>query len=312
MKKILLSVVCLIVVGMQSVNAQVAIAALHHNGSVTIYGQPLIQNAIDAAVQGDTLYLSEGTFSGFTVAKPIAIIGAGQTTVISGNVTIGSTDIATEEGLLLNGMRMLNNVNFYGVTYGVRISQCLMESGCSFSNNESDSFTNIEIVMSQIKGGLYLNATIKNISVLNSKIRDVHGYAGEGGATFLNCNVYSTNHGGNGNNNYINSIVDLAYTGYYKNCLWYSTNSGSTLVTLVDCQKPDSYFFDNTTALNCTLSDEELRNAGYLGTDGTVVGITGGDNPFTLVMSEMQITQGSLEVDNVEKKLKVTLTLGNK
>ena len=308
MKKILLSVVCLVMVGMQSIKAQVAICALHHNGSVTIYGQPLIQDAIDAAVQGDTLYLSEGTFAGFTVAKPIAIIGAGQTTVISGKVTVGSTDAATEEGLLLNGIRMLSNINFYGVTNGVQISQCLMESGCGFSSDESASFNNIEIIMSQIKGGLYLCDKIANISVLNSKIRDVYDYAGEGGATFLNCHVYSTDHGGNGNNNYINSIVDLAYTGYYKNCLWYSTSSA----TLVDCQKPDSYFFDDFTALNCTLSDEELRNAGYLGTDGTVVGITGGENPFTLVMSEMQVTQGSLEVDNVEKKLKVTLTLGNK
>ena len=34
MKKILLSVVCLVMVGMQSVNAQVAIAALHQAGKV--------------------------------------------------------------------------------------------------------------------------------------------------------------------------------------------------------------------------------------------------------------------------------------
>jgi hypothetical protein len=34
MKKILLSVVCLVMVGIQSVQAQVAIAALHHNDSV--------------------------------------------------------------------------------------------------------------------------------------------------------------------------------------------------------------------------------------------------------------------------------------
>ena len=51
MKKILLSVVCLLVVGMQSVVAQTAICALHHAGSVKIYGQPSLQNAIDAVAK---------------------------------------------------------------------------------------------------------------------------------------------------------------------------------------------------------------------------------------------------------------------
>ena len=62
MKKILLSVVCLVMVGMQSVNAQVGIVALHHEGHVTVFGEDKIASAIEAAVAGDTIYMSEGHF----------------------------------------------------------------------------------------------------------------------------------------------------------------------------------------------------------------------------------------------------------
>ena len=114
MKKILLSVVCLVMVGIQSVQAQVAIAALHHNDSVKIYSASGIKNAVNDAVAGDTIYLSEGIFGGFTVTKPIAIIGAGQTTNISGKVNIGysNTDSNVEAGVLLSGLNIIQGVSF--------------------------------------------------------------------------------------------------------------------------------------------------------------------------------------------------------
>lgn len=160
--------------------------------------------------------------------------------------------------------------------------------------------------MSYIKGriGLY---DYKSITCINSKIGEVRSApSGDGGGTFVNCNVGST-YNGNGNNTFINCIFNTASAGNYKNCLYYTT---STTPTFVDCYKIDTAPFDDN--LDNVLSDGELLSAGYLGTDGTVVGITGGETPFTLVASEMQVTQETLEVDNVEKKLKVTLTLGNK
>lgn len=69
MKKKLFLMACLAVWGVQMSNAQSGTIALHHEGKVTIYDSGNIQSAVDASVKGDTLYLSEGTFGGFTITK---------------------------------------------------------------------------------------------------------------------------------------------------------------------------------------------------------------------------------------------------
>ena len=311
MKKILFSVVCLMMVGMQSVKAQVAIAALHHNNAVTIYAAAQIQEAIDAAEPGDTLYLSEGIFGGFTVAKPIAIIGAGQTTQISSDVTIGQSGVTLETGFLLSGVNLLQNLNFKYTIDGVRIMQCMIDGNCDFSSNyTSDSFSNIEILMSYIKGYIDVSSKIQGITVVGSKIWLVHyGTAGEGGSTFLNCNIGSTSSENNGNNNnFVNCIIGTLYRGVFSNCLYSDYRSGYGAVTS-NCYQDDFTMPDN---LDSPYTDEELRTKGYLGTDNTVVGITGGQAPFSLVMPVVQVTEHSLEVNQAERKLRVSLKLGNK
>ena len=75
-----------------------------------------------------------------------------------------------------------------------------------------------------------------------------------------------------------------------------------------DCFYYGDYLLDDN--LNSIWTDDQLSSAGYLGTDGTVVGITGGAVPFTLASSVLRITDHNIEVDNEQRKLKVTLTLG--
>lgn len=317
MKKILFSVVCLVMVGMQSVNAQVAIAALHHNDSVKIYSAAQIQTAIDAAVAGDTIYLSEGVFGGFTVAKPIAIIGAGQTTGISSTITIGKYGTPTEAGLLLSGLNIYQEVNFRYTVDGARISQCKIAGDCDFSStNNSGSFSNIEVLLSYIVGTLNFNSPsgVQGITVTNSKIGTIrYDSAGEGGSTFVNCNINFAQASGTGsssgkNNNFVNSIINNASQGVFKNCLY---NTTSTNAVNVDCYQP-STAFSFSEDLDCSLSDGDLQSSSYLGVDGTIVGISGGQVAYTLVMPVAQVTEHSIEVDQAERKLKVSLKLGNK
>ena len=310
MKKILFSVVCLMMVGIQSVNAQVAIAALHHEGNVTIYSSA--QAAIDNSVAGDTIYLSEGIFGGFKVEKPIAIIGAGRTTMISSDITLrksGSTD-SIAPGLLLSGLNIVQNVTFSSVIEGARITQCKIGGTCSFISGGNYSFDNIEILMSQI-GTLTPSSTVKGLSVVASKISSVQGDGyDEGSVIFLNCNInnagksYTTT-----NNSYMSCIINQFGYGVYTNCLYNQTTSSNNTV-IYECYQNSDFTLDDD--LNCSLTDEQLRTAGYFGPDGTLVGITGGEVKFSLVMPVAQVVEHSLEVDQAEKKLKVSLKLGNK
>ena len=306
MKKILLSVVCFIMVGIQSVQAQVAIAALHHNDSVKIYSSNALQSAVDDAVAGDTIYLSEGIFAGFTVRKPIAIIGAGQTTIISTSIDLGQYDTTIESGLILCGLNIIQSVGFYGVINGARIMQCKINDTCDFQVEvlaAYNFFDNIEIIMSQI-GTLSPGSSVKGLSVVASKIAYIpSGGAHDGSVTILNCNI-----AGDDSNkiNFVNCIIPTLGGGVYTNCLY---SIPSTASVIHDCYQND---FTLDGDLNCSLSDAQLKAAGYLGSNGTWVGITGGEVKFSLVTPVAQVVDHTLEVDQAERKLKVTLKLGNK
>lgn len=307
MKKILIFIVCFLMMGMQQAEAHIYIAALHHEGQVTFYS--VIQTAIDNAVPGDSIYLSEGTFAGFTVAKPIAIIGAGQTTKISGDVTLGKTDSTVIEGLSLSGLTMIQDVDWRGVVTGARIMQCTINGTCRFYSNSGYSFDDIEISMSKLKT-LDLSNKVELLSVIASKINTVtnHG-SGQGAVTLLNCNVTNIPSYSDNLKTFINCIIDVLGYGVYINCL-YRQGSSSTYTVIDNCYENANFTLDED--LNCSLTDEELKQAGYLGTDNTWVGINGGKVKYSLVMPQMQITEHNIEVNQADRKLQVTLKLGNK
>ena len=53
----------------------------------------------------------------------------------------------------------------------------------------------------------------------------------------------------------------------------------------------------------------DLEDKGYIGTDGTVVGIEGGSAPFTLEPSVPKVTNSTVAYDAANKLLKVNLTV---
>ena len=77
---------------------------------------------------------------------------------------------------------------------------------------------------------------------------------------------------------------------------------------LTDCKQAD-FSFDEK--LNCSLSDEELKTLGYHGDNGNVVGITGGDIPYTLELATPHIVEHKIEPDNINRTLKVFLKMAH-
>lgn len=303
MKKLFVLVVCLTIMGIQSVNAQAAIAMLHHEGNVNMYSSA--QAAIDNSVDGDTIYLSEGLFGEFTINKGIAVIGSGIKTVVGPNIYIGDTGSESVNNVTVSNLSIIGKIEFLegAVTNNVKIRQCKTAGDCNFVGTA----TNVEIALCHIHGFICPNPNSTDIlTVINSKIGAVR-YGGKdyGSVNFVNCNIGGIDiYDAQERNNYINCYIGTTGKGNYKNCL-YSNGSGGVLS---DCFYYGDYLLDDN--LNSIWTDDQLSSAGYLGTDGTVVGITGGAVPFTLASSVLRITDHNIEVDNEQRKLKVTLTLG--
>lgn len=299
MKKIIMLVVCLTMMGIQSVKAQAAIAALHHEGNVTVYSSA--QVAIDNSVNGDTVYLSEGMFGQFTISKGIAVIGSGMKTTVSPNIYIGNAN-----NVNVSNLSVVGNIEFMEgtTTSNVKIRQCKIADGCYFLGNATD----VEIAMCHIQVRIQPNPSSTDVlTVINSKIGDVRcGGKDYGSVVFVNCNIGRIDdNDGESRNNYVNCNIRTIGYGNYKNCLFFSS---WCIPITSDCYHIENILLDDN--LNCTWSDQQLKSAGCLGTDGTIVGITGGATPYTLASPVLRITDHNLEVDNEQRKLKVTLKLG--
>ncbi len=284
-------------------NAQISKVALQHRGAVTLYDTDQIQIAIDNSVDGDTIFLNEGEFPGFTVNKKISVIGKGNSeTKITGNITIAIPNSPTLTARVLDGLYFYDiivssavnnlvirkcefgNISFSGVVDNVLIDRCKIRDYITLSSN----VVGMDIVNSKIAYGLRSNAytpsavNVVNCIVGNGNYESVYT---ESNATFINSIVYnyytSRYHYGTGCNYVKCAVVNQDY-GIYQNC-WnaYSTVSSYT--------------------------KDQLVRDGYLGTDGTCIGPDGGTTPYTLVSTAPKITDYTLKVDTGEKKLNVNV-----
>lgn len=316
MKKIAMAFACSALVSM-TMTAQVAKIALQHNGNVTLYDADQMPAVMTACVDGDTIYLNEGSFiNDFTISKKISIIGSGENSILTGKVTVNIPGTPMLTAHLLDALNCQSYITFSAPTNGVKIRKCQFV-GLSFNATTEDA----TIDRCYSRGGnanpLTLSSYMKNVNVVNSKVYCLNGNASSANdVNFINCNIYNMYNTNNSNR----------CLATYMNCIirsWsYSNSSYHNAATIyVNCLCGEDRFTNSvnqncwnnnsTTILdsssNCSLGDDALQSNGYLGTDGTVVGITGGSNPYTLVPTVPKVTDYTIGVDTDTKKLIVNL-----
>lgn len=319
MKKILLMAVCIIMMSMTASAISINKALLDHNGTVTLYDG--LQEAINASLDGDVIYLTLGTFKGpFTVSKKITIRGTGETSIIDGDVSIsipGAPKLTSPilEALSVSGTVSVNSeVNdmilrkskIASITIGANVDGAVLDR-CYITNT------------------LTLSSYIKGMTVVNTKLYSVLANSGATqNTTFVNCNfyaLYTANFSATIINSIIQSISNSSYTSTALNSTVvlnslinsYSTSSsypftiGSSSVTQ-GCYKVKEQNVV-TYSCECKYDTSTLQSKSYLGSDKTVVGIYGGDTPYTLKPSVPKVTSSSLELDLEKKELNVKLTV---
>jgi len=302
-KKMFLASLCLLTLGIVKSVAQTSVVALHHIGNVTLYSGGQLQEALDASEQGDTLYLSEGSFTGgINLDHGQVLIGTGEKTMIVGNVNINNSGNLNQDNCVLEGLNIKGDIQIIKSISGMVISQCQFDNLNCEDNIELDCV----IYRSFIKKELTLSKPFSGLSVVNSKVESINlsnGLIG-GNANFLNCNIKEF------------SVQDTE--SIFTNCIIESQNqhyAGNYIYCLMGTKTAEDSRCTNCWTIGSAILDDNLESSQkldeYIGNDGTVVGITGGDNPYTLTPSAPHVASHKIEVDKATQKLNVTLTIEN-
>lgn len=214
-------------IGFNYVAAQSSlIATLSHENDVKVfYGASALKEAHEAAVGGDIITLSSGTFNSVNITKAITLRGAGMAvdtvnnvmpTILSGDFNISESDSIhnlTMEGLYHNG-----NMRYSGTVDRAQFIRCRIKS-LNIANSYSYDY-------------------IYNCSFLNCRIADKFGCMGNGNM-FCNCIIEDTYF-----NRYGESSTNTATygSGLFYNC-----------VINIDASNPQSMCTSKSNFENCIL-----------------------------------------------------------
>lgn len=315
--------------------AQQQMATLNHNDTITVfYGHYALKDAHNAAVAGDIVTLSPGTFEKCDITKPITLRGAGVTidtivgtypTVITGNFKLNIPK-HTEYYLVMEGVYMSQKIDINKL-YNAKFNRCNIYQLEFGTGSAVDS--NNEIA--------------ENVEFVNCLIREIYNgrYSSTSNFTFVNCalcwkscEVPST---------FINSLLiigtDFSKSNAYNSVItrinnYYSfTQTANAFNSIFIRNGMNANILNNTTNntnvtynnLNevfetwhsCTSSNfsfderyilkEEIATS-FLGSDGTEVGIHGGMFPFDTRPSYMVVKKCNVaNKSTIDGKLSVDI-----
>ncbi len=310
---------------------------LQHDGNVRVYQPDSLQDALNDAVDGDTLFLSKGKFDGdIKIEKKVTLRGVGKETIVNGDITIAIPDSVTLESTLLESLNLgyvaiyegmlVGDVKVTKPVNGLTIKKCLL-----WKVNLSATMHDVVIDRCSITSEFIISSEkVKSMNVVNSKVQQLkptQNIVTSREISFINCNINSFYY-------YWDDYTDY-YRGSFINCIigggsnqqyFYQTTFINCLLTpyIISINrnvKSDCYEEENQEILktnyssylddylDCKYSTEELMAKGYLGNDGTVVGCNGGATPWCLVPSVPAVVESNLLLDVENKKLNVTLKL---
>ena len=312
MKKILVTLMVLCCTCVAWAQNDVMTAILQHGDEATSFvGRNALVEAHEAAVDGDQITLSEGSFISPTITKSISIYGAGfekdETTGTAVTMLTGVLQVGKEGG------ETLSNVRLEGLYVNARIDAAM--SGRPVEG--------IVITKCYVNGDVRFRATATNVEISKNVITgSVHG---DGGNTAISLQVLNSWIGGNVSGFSVSSSVQADHSNIcgdyggailYTNCVLsngFITSSaiaeGSTVrYCLTNGKIPSS----NRLIENCYVvsTANMFADAGdhnytpertfelnqpdvWVGNDGTQVGLHGGSGwnkvPGTPVVKNLQL-----------------------
>lgn len=330
-----LFVLLLCVVGSKNVLAQNQVATLQHDGSITgvYYGQDALVSAHTAAVAGDIITLSSGTFNKCDITKGITIRGAGcvydtltnvMPTIISGNFGLVSNDISFE-GISFPGTITSDTwVGLGGTHYNNNVHFVKCNINAITPSHNYDNRRNWEIVDCIICN--YGMSVCYGMSIINSVIRVSSYYhiSVENPIT-INNSVILFDNGLSINNIIANNSIVATVSGHtvtncaFFNCIGIETGEtllfeGQTTQNVLEVDSFEDVFetFTGTVSFDNIYQLKEEISTTFLGNDGTEVGVYGGMIPYHTRPNHMIIKNCNVAGRTTEdNKLGVEIELFN-
>ncbi|MCC7331890.1 MAG: hypothetical protein IT232_04695 [Flavobacteriales bacterium] len=285
-----------------AMTANAQIVALHSTSGTQIFkGNTALNTAYTAAQNGDTLYLSGGSFtppSNFD--KQLMIFGTGHyvdSTMATGKTFIqgGITLSDNADNTMIQGVDINGNLTFTAnqAVDNVTVRFCRMNDfAATGSSNPSQ---NLSLINNAISGTVNLenvvNALIAN-SILGYFAANTNGHIIQNNIILSSyCSWGNCNFGSGNNNTFNNNIILHGTTNWGGNGNTFQNNVfvnaapsyGTTFTALNNYTNiPQANIFVNQTGAAFDYSNNyHLQNpVTYLGTDGTQVGIYGGTFPY--------------------------------
>jgi len=316
--------------GTTAYSQDVAMATLQHGDNMqAFYGADGLKNALAAAVQGDLITLSAGGFNAATIDKGVTIQGAGYVTdaengrfptvIVGTYCNIGQTEGLTIEGIYMDYVQPADHSSIIDLT----IRKCRLAS-LRFQNYGSTK--NCWIDQCRIQDFL-ADPECENLHITNSVIGS-WGYDGTASNATLcieNCtftgDIWATLNSAVFKNNIIREVISLnqnAGSSLNPTCSAYnnvfiSGSADACAINVGNMQSTISELFGKETLEYIDTETYELTESArttFLGTDGSQVGIYGGDTPFTDVPTNPQVISKNIDTrTSADGKLKVNITV---
>lgn len=314
MKRNILFIIILMLIA-HVVHANDGLVILQSKGKVTFFDSDKVNDAITAAVEGDTIDLAASNIRkdiSINLNKNILLRGRGAD--LNAPYTY-IWDISISSPCTIEGIYVESNINVTKSVTGLSIRSCSF-SEISFARD----MPGMTIERSQCRNNMFLdNLRSKDINIKNCNINKVYGGSGDSRpCTFRNCNIANVNNGDTNIDKLINCIVesfDYYYYGSFGgclnanvaiNCLWHVDCCGvATRTNIYQFDNPETgnFLFSNSSEAVSVYSKDQLIEKGCLGTDGTVVGSQGGACPFSLIPINTRIVSGNITMDESTRKI---------
>lgn len=286
--------------------AQTQVATLSHNGEIsTFYGADALKSAHDKAENGDVITLSAGSFNAVDINKLITIRGAGM------GIKTDNNAVYTDPTVIIGNFRVTadGNTTNHFVLEGIRHSNRMLLCGTNYTQFIKCSFYDVYYASGQ--------GSLQNCTFIHCYVS--HCFCPERNATFTGISSYfktdATFYGSSSLFTLTNCVIETNRinfsTASLKNCIIINTGTSSNVYishsniynTLWVGPDKNPFPYTGTEQGNAIFPEGEqlfeedtfckLSEVAkiYKGTDGTELGIYGGNLPFDPTPSNPQITK---------------------